>query len=196
MKPARKMEWRAAAVAIFGLLLGGMWGLAVEYETIQAVAMGQSTQLGQRFNVTIVVYEFSTTDEQKALLDAFNAAGQQGLYNAVTKMKAKGHMAITGTLGYDINYIKEFKLPDGSRKIRLVTDRPLRFGEMWSDSRSTDYTLSAAEINLGTGKDNSSGILMPALKIKIDPKTDELKLETLQNPWKLINITDYLPKEK
>jgi hypothetical protein len=196
MKQPRRTFWTAAALVIAGLLLAGTWGLAVEYETIQAIAMGQSTQLGQRYNVTIIIYEFSTDDDQKALIEAFKAAGQPGLYNAVTKMKAHGHMAITGTLGYDVNYIKEFKLPDGSRKIRLVTDRPLRFGEMWSDSRSSDYNLSAAEIILSPEKDKTSGVLMPALELKFDDKTNELKLETFQNPWKLINIKDYQPKAK
>ena len=196
MKQARRPGWTVAVLVAAGLLLGGVWGLAVEYETIQAVAQGQSTQLGQRHNFTLIIYEFSTADDQKALIEAFKAAGQPGLYNAVTKMKAKGHMAITGTLGYDVNYIKEFKMPDGSRKIRLVTDRPLRFGEMWSDTRSTDYNLSAAEIILSPEKDKTTGVLMPALELKLDEKTNELKLETFQNPWKLINIRDYLPKEK
>ena len=107
MRQARRPGWALAALVAAVLLLGGMWGFAVEYETIQAVAQGQSTQLGQRHNFTLIVYEFSTADDQKALVEAFKAAGQQGLFNTVHKMKAKGHMALTGTLGYDVNYIKE-----------------------------------------------------------------------------------------
>jgi len=175
------------------LLLSGMWGAAAKYETIQATAMGQSTQLGQRFNVTIVIYEFSTDDDQKALVEAFNAAGSEGLFNAVTKMKAHGHMAITGTLGYDVNYIKEFKVP-GGRKIRLVTDRIIRFGEVWSDSRSKDYNLSACEIFISNEKGKNSGTLIPALQLKVDKKTGQVELEAFQNPWKLLNIINYLPK--
>jgi hypothetical protein len=34
------------------------------------------------------------------------------------------------------------------------------------------------------------------LELKFDDKTNELKLETFQNPWKLINIKDYQPKAK
>ena len=67
---------------------------------------------------------------------------------------------------------------------------------MWSDSRSSDYNLSAAEIILSPEKDKTSGVLMPALELKFDDKTNELKLETFQNPWKLINIKDYQPKVK
>lgn len=195
MNRKRRSGWATAVFAFLCIGMAGMWGMAVEYETIQAVAMGQSTQLGQRFNITIIIYEFSTADDQKALVDAFNSGGPEGLFNAVTKMKSHGHMAITGTLGYDVNYIKEFKQPDGSRKIRLVTDRPIRFGEMWRDGRSTDYSLSACEIVLSPEKGKNTGILMPAMQLKVDKKTNQVELETFQNPWKLLNIADHLPKE-
>lgn len=115
---------------------------------IQAQAMGQSTQLGQTFSVNLIIEEFSTIDDQKALMEAFNQKKNEDLVNALSKMKSKGRMSITGTLGYDVNYIRKFDMPDGSTKIRMVTDRPLRFGELWSDSRSTDYNLSGVEIIL------------------------------------------------
>ena len=198
MRQARRPGWTMAVLVAAGLLLGGTWGLAVEYETIQAIAQGQSTQLGQRFKLTLIIYQFSTADDQKALIEAFKAAGPAGLYNAVTKMKAKGHMALTGTLGYDVNYIrrKKSEFPTGAGRSAWSPTGPSRFGEMWSDTRSTDYSLSAAEIILSPEKDKTSGVLMPALELKFDEKTNELKLETFQNPWKLINIKDYLPKAK
>lgn len=197
MKIDRRPSWMTTLVLTAGLLLlCSLWGFAAKYETIEAIAMGQSTQLGQRFNVTIIIYEFSSDEDQKALADAFNAAGPQGMFNAVTKMGAKGHMAITGTLGYDINYIKEFKQPDGSRKIRLVTDRPLRFGEVWRDSRSTDYNLSAAEIIITGEKKTNSGVLMPAMQLKLNKETNQIEVEAFDNPWKLLDIVDTLPKEK
>jgi hypothetical protein len=78
-------------------------------------------------------------------------------------------------------------MPDGSRKIRLVTDRPITFGEAWSASRSEDYNLSAAEIIISNVKGKSSGTVLPACQFKID-KEKELQIETYQNPWKLVNI--------
>jgi hypothetical protein len=154
---------------------------------IQAQAMGQSTQLGQSYGVTLIIEEFSTTEDQKVLLDAFNQKSNEGLVNALSKMKSKGRISITGTLGYDVNYIKKFDMPDGSTKIRLVTDRPIRFGEAWSDSRSMDYNLSGAEIILSPDKKKNSGMLAPACKFKID-KENALQLELLQNEWKLVNV--------
>jgi hypothetical protein len=154
---------------------------------IQAQAMGQSSQLGQTFGITLIINEYSTPDDQKALLAAFGEKKNEGLVNALSKMHSKGRLAITGTLGYDVNYIRLFPMPDGSTKIRLVTDRPIRFGETWSGSRSMDYNLSGMEIILSRDKKNNSGTLLPACQFKIDIE-DQLQLELLQNPWKLVNI--------
>ena len=121
------------------------------------------------------------------MLEAFNAKGNEGLVNALSKMTSKGRISITGTLGYDVNYIRRFKQPDGTTKIRLVTNRPITFGEAWSDSRSSDYNLSAMEIILSADKKKNSGTLLPACQFKID-KDNQLEIEAFQNPWELVNI--------
>jgi hypothetical protein len=154
---------------------------------IQAQAMGQSTQLGQTFNITLIIEEFSTPDDQKALLAAFNEKKNEGLVNALNKMHTKGRMSITGTLGYDVAYIRQWKQPDGSTKYRLVTNRPITFGEAWSDARSMDYSLSGVEIIMWPDKKKNSGTRLPAVQLKMN-KENQLELETYQNPWKLVNI--------
>ena len=156
---------------------------------IQAQAMGTSTQLGRTYSINLIIEEFSTVEDQQALLDAFKQKGNEGLVNAISKMKSKGRLSITGTLGYDVNYIKKFDMPDGGTRIRLVTDRPIRIGEAWYDTRSRDYNLSGGEIILSPDKDKNSGILLPACRFKID-KENELKLELFQNEWKLVNVRE------
>ena len=156
-------------------------------EHIQATAEGTSTQLGRIVNIDIIINEHSTADDQKALIEAFQLKGSEGIANALDKMHSKGRIAITGTLGYDVNYIREFPMPDGSRKIRLITDRPIAFGEHWHATRSRDYDLSAAEIIISPQKGKSQGTVLPACQFKID-KQNELQIETFQNPWKLVNI--------
>lgn len=156
--------------------------------TIQAQAMGTSTQLGRSVSITLIIQEFSTADDQKALMEAFNAKGNEGLVNALDKMHTKGRMSATGTLGYDVAYIRMWKQPDGGTKIRAVTNRPIRFGEAWSDSRSMDYSLSGLEIIwYPDKKKKNSGTLLPAVQFKIN-KENHLELEAFQNPWNLVNI--------
>jgi hypothetical protein len=158
-------------------------------EVYQAQAMGQSTQTGKTFNVTVNIERYSTPEERQALVDAFQQAGSEGLFNALEKMNSKGRIAITGTLGYDISFVRKIPTGDGF-KIRVLTNRPIRFGEAWVSGRSTDYNLSALELNISDDKNKSTGVLLPACKFKVDKKTNELEIENYQNPWKLSNIMD------
>jgi hypothetical protein len=154
---------------------------------IQAQAMGQQQQLGQTFSVNLIIEEFSSADDQKALMEAFQQKGNEGLVNALSKMKSKGRMAITGTLGYDVAYARQFSLPDGSTKIRLVTNRPITIGEAWSDSRSMDYSLSGVDVILAPDEKKNSGVLAPLAKLKLN-KENHIELELYQNEWKLVDV--------
>ena len=183
-----------AALALACLVMMLSFGSAAQEdkpmrEVYQAQAMGQSTQMGKTFNVTINIERYSTPEERQVLVDAFQQAGSEGLFNALEKMNSKGRIAITGTLGYDISFVRKIPTSDGF-KIRVLTNRPIRFGEAWVSGRSTDYNLSAMELNISQDKDRSTGILLPACKFKIDKKTKELEIENYQNPWKFVNIMD------
>jgi hypothetical protein len=156
-------------------------------EFIQANALGISTQLGELVSLKFTIDEYSTEEDQAALLQAFTASGSQGLANALSKMSSKGRVSIAGTLGYDINYIRNCTRPDGSRMIRFVTDRPIAFGEQWASTPSMDDQISIGEIIVPKRKGQSSGRLLSVAKVKLD-KESELEIETSNNPWELINI--------
>jgi hypothetical protein len=159
-------------------------------ETIEAIAMGTDTQLGKEFNVTLTVDEYSTLADKQILMDAFENGKDQGLVNALSKMKAVGHVAVTGTLGCDVSYIQLIPTPTG-RKIRFVTDRLLRFGEFSWDSRSTAYNLTAGEIDLNDANwSKGTGIFYPAAELAID-KQGELQMNLIGNPWKLVDLLDW-----
>ncbi len=184
-------------IVVVLVLLAGI-GSSVEaktkpkYETISCTAFGEGTQLGQTFSVNLIIQEYSEPSDKQILLDAFNKGGSQGLYNAVTKMKSKGHLAITGTVGYDVNYIREFPSAT-NRKIRLVTNRPITFGEVWSDSRSMSYNLSLLELNIRPlQKDTKgTGTLLPAAELQLNKKTNEIEIEAYKNPWRLADVIDW-----
>ena len=97
-------------------------------ETIDATAFGTGTQLGQNIGVTLNIYQFSTPADRQVLVQAYEKGQNQGLANALQRMKAVGHVEITGTLGYDCSYIKMTPTPTG-RKIVFVTNRQIRFAE-------------------------------------------------------------------
>jgi hypothetical protein len=159
-------------------------------EVIDTTAMGTSTQLGTVTNVKVTIYDFSTDDDRAILVDAFKKGQNEGLVNALTRMKSVGRIAITGTLGYDLSYIRLVPTPTG-RKIRFVTNRLLRFGEHYYNTQSTAYNLTAGEIEINdSDKDKSAGVLYPAAQLIIN-KEGQLEFQLRKNPWKLVNIIDW-----
>jgi hypothetical protein len=159
-------------------------------ETIDATAMGTSTQLGQNVNVKVIIYEYSTEEDRQILIDAFKKGQNQGLVNALNKMKSVGRIAITGTIGYDLSFIRLIQTPTG-RRIRFVTNRLVRFGENYYDTESKQFNLTAGEIEINdSDKDKSGGVLYPATQFVIN-KEGQLEFQLRKNPWKLVNIIDW-----
>jgi hypothetical protein len=159
-------------------------------ETIDARAMGTSTQMGQNVSVKVIINRFSTQEDRQVLVEAFKKGQSQGLVEALTKMKSVGRIAITGTVGYDLSYIALIPSPTG-RKIRFATNRPIRFGEAYNAGPSTAFNLTAGEIDLNdSDKSKSAGVLYPAAQLIIN-KQGQLQFELRRNPWKLVNIIDW-----
>jgi hypothetical protein len=188
---------RSHKLALSGLLITGLvivgstLALAANKpEAIEATAMGTSTQMGSEFGITLDIYDYSTRADRQMLVQAFEKGKNEGLVNALGKMKAAGHIAVTGTLGYDCSYIRMIPTPTG-RKIRFVTNRLLRFGEVYWDTRSTAYNLTAGELDLNdTDKSKSTGVFYPAAEFEID-RQGELQINLIGNPWKLVDVIDW-----
>jgi hypothetical protein len=181
-------------IAVFsGLLLFATYKVGAQdkpkRETIQATAMGQQRASGKMFNVTVIIESYSTPEDQQALIAAFKAGGHDALVKTLSKMKSKGRVAITGTVGYQIAYIRSFPT-EGGRRIRLVTDRPIQFAEAYVSGRTKDYDLSALEINLSTDQKQSEGSLIVAGKFRID-KNQQISFESYgSGPWRLVNVME------
>jgi hypothetical protein len=185
-------------LALHGLVIAGLLvvvstlGLSANKpETIGATAMGTGTQMGEHINITLNIYDYSTQADKQTLVQAFDKGKNQGLVDALSKMKAAGHIEVTGTLGYDCSYIRMLPTPTG-RKIRFVTNRLLSFGEVYRDSRSSAYDLTAGEFDLNDmDKSKSTGVLYPAAEFEID-KRGELQINLIGNPWQLADVIDWM----
>lgn len=173
------------------LTIGTFPGFARDkYETIGAQAFGTGTQLGQNIGVTINIYGFSTPADRALLVEAFNSGQNKGLVTALRKMKAVGHVEITGTLGYDCAYIEMTPTPTG-RRILFATNREILFGESFTDSQSKSYDLTAGALEINDqDKRKSTGILYPAAQLIVNKK-GQLQFDVVRNPWKLVNIIDW-----
>jgi hypothetical protein len=166
------------------------FGQRSENETIDATAFGTSTQLGRNFGVKLIIYEFSDPEDRDILVQAFAKGQNDGLVNALEKMKSVGRITIPGTLGYDLSYIREIITPTG-RTIRFITNRKIAFGESYWNTQTKSFNLTAGEINLNdSDKSKSGGVLYPAAQLIVN-KEGELQFELNQNAWKLVNIIEW-----
>lgn len=174
------------------LMIAGVsaFGQRGSTETIDATAFGTSTQLGRNFGVKIIIYEFSSPEDRDILVQAFQQGQNDGLVNALEKMKSVGRITIPGTLGFDLSYIREIVTPTG-RTIRFVTNRKIAFGEAYWSTQTKSFNLTAGEINLNeSDKSKSDGVLFPAAQLIVN-KEGELQFELNQNAWKLTNIIEW-----
>jgi len=186
----------AKAASHTALLLGllvvvSTLGIAREKnETIDATAFGTGTQLGANIGVTLNIYQFSTPADRQILIQAYQKGQNQGLVNALQRMKAVGHVEITGTLGNDCSFIRMMPTPTG-RKIIFVTNRQIRFGEAFFDTQSQSFNLTAGVLELNDqDKSKSTGVLYPAAQLVIDSQ-GELQWDLRENPWKLVDVLDW-----
>ena len=176
-------------IAIAGILAASaVAGFArAKYETIDAQAYGTSTQMGKSARISLIIYQYSTPDDQKILIESFKKGQNDGLANALEKMKTVGRISITGTLGFDVSYIHEIKTPTG-RSIRFVTNRRIAFGESYWNTQSQSFNLTAGEIRINDkDKNKSDGVLYPASQLTIN-QDGEPQWDLRMNPWRLNNV--------
>lgn len=177
-------------ILLISLLIAVPGSCRDKNEVIDATAWGTGTQSGANFGVTLIIYQYSTPEDRSILVEAFQKGSNQGLVNALERMKAVGHVSITGTLGYDVSYIVMIPTPTG-RKIRFATNRPIRFGEAYWDTQSQYYNLSGGEIELNDqDRSKSTGVVFPAAQLGIDDQ-GQLSINLRENPWRLSDIIDW-----
>jgi hypothetical protein len=196
MKTKRVIQGVGGIVLAILIVAGAVPVLsAVAVERIDAVSYGTSTQMGKQFDVQFTISHFSTPQDRKILADAFAQGQTSGLVKALSKMKPVGRVSVPGKTGYNIDYAAQVQTPTG-RKIRIITNRWILLVENYHMTRTRDYPLTVADIDINElDKGKSSGVLAPASKFTLD-KNGEIQFELYQNPWRLGNIIDWNNKSE
>lgn len=189
--PSKPYQFAIGSIlSLILLTVGAAPAFCQKAETIEATSMGTGTQLGQNFEVRLIINDYSTMEDRQVLVQAFQKGQNQGLVNALSKMHSVGHLSLPGTVGYDVSYIRMIPTATG-RKIRFVTNRPITMGELWTDSLSQNFNLSGGEIDINDqDKGKSTGVLFPAAQLVID-KQGQLQIDLNQNSWKLVDVLDW-----
>ena len=127
---------------------------------------------GQTGLVEIQVNRWSTEAERAALTQTLFKKGSQALLEAVRDARSVGRIYTTGSIGYDLRYAFQRKLPDGGREIILATDRPMSHWELTNQPRSAEFPFTWVQLQVrpdGTGE----GKLAVAARI-IGEEADQL----------------------
>lgn len=147
------------SLAVAGALL---WGAASRAQTMGdpeefsafAVNMGNLVS-GTTATMVITVNRWSTAAERENALTILREKGPNGLLELLQKSSRVGSLRTTESIGYDLRYAIQDPLPEGGRRVLLVTDRPLGFYEARNRPHTIDYPLTVIEMSLkpdGTGQ--------------------------------------------
>ena len=129
---------------------------------------------GKSVTGTVIVEAYSSDDEVNELAGILKAKGQDSLASAMSKIKAKGRIALTGTVGNQVEVIRQKPGPKG-RRIILVSDRQMSLPELWNSGRSTSYKFSIVVLDVDA-QGKGDGLVYYAVKLKFN-KSGQLELE-------------------
>lgn len=143
---------------------------------------------GRTGPVQISVTRWSTAAERTTLTQTLFKKGQDALLDTLRDMRAVGRIYTPGSIGYELRYSEERKLPDGGREIILATDRPMSFREIVNRPRSADYPFTWVQFTMGPDG-TGEGKLAVAARIVGEEADNLIEVEDFAiSPVRLQNI--------
>ncbi|HKY21438.1 MAG TPA: hypothetical protein VJM31_09480 [Vicinamibacterales bacterium] len=177
----------ATALALLSVSMDPAAQTLGEPERFSASAVDSNT--GWTGRVEITVNRWSTPGEREVLVSTLIKEGSKDLLEKLRDMKAVGRIYTAGSVGYELRFSDQQKLPDGGRSIVLAADRPMSFRELVNQTRSTDFPFTWVQLNMradGTGE----GTLAVAARVFADRPNRPIEVENFAlQPIRLLSIT-------
>jgi hypothetical protein len=206
---ALRIAAAVAAVLVLGVPTGAQQpakpaGTPTEAPTkkdpLRFTAFNVSMPTGVAGVTEIVVERWSTEAERTKLLGLVETAkwgegGQRKLLDALQKVKPRvGFIRTPNSIGWDLRYAVENSMPDGTRQLVIVTDKPVSFAAAASQADVMDYPFTLVEMRM---KPNEKGEGKMLAATSIMTKNGRLELENYgQEPVRLTQITEEQKKKK
>ena len=112
-----------------------------------AVTMG-NVGPAQPTLVDISIRRWPDEEERTRIVTALTENGSDGLLKALRDTPRVGTIRTIGTVGYELRYAHQTQMPGGVRRIVILTDRPIGFGEARESSRTLDYPFTLVELRI------------------------------------------------
>jgi len=156
-------------------------------DAYSAVAMGTGGSVGGRskqFDFRITSY--TTDDEVQQYADLLKEKGPDALLKVLEK-EDRGRLNPVGSVGNQIAVARK-RQHGNDTIITIVTARIMPFTELYNNGRSTDYPFGFLQVKLNE-KNEGTGSLMAAAKIKFDKKKGKYEIESYGNQYiKVANV--------
>ncbi len=170
----------AAVVVAWALATGTAWAQAPAAGKEEFTAFGANLNAGRAGVVDITIERWSADGDRATLLQAFADKGQDEMLKVLLKMPRLGFIRLPNTMGHDIHYAVQQPLPDGGRRVIVVTDRPIGMREARNSSRTMDYPFTMVEFRF-TAAGVGEGRMSTGTEIVKSKDGTHLELETWQN---------------
>jgi hypothetical protein len=137
--------------------------------------------------VNFTIDRWSTDQEREALLGTLVEQGAEEAHDVLRRFEPVGRYNVVGRVGEVIRYGRQ-SMVDGTRRILLVTDRPVHIFEEMGSMRTTAYDVSIVELRVdetGVGE----GAAAAAVRVSFDEEERAIELKTYSSePVRLLNV--------
>ncbi len=195
----RSRQWSvllaAAAVVVIVIVVPVFAQAPTQQNPLRFSAFAVQMQGGIAGTVDIAIERWSTEAERQALIALVQTAkvgrqGQDKLLKGLQDIEPRtGFIRTSRSLGWDLKYAHQNRLPDGSRQIVIATDKPVTFVGVAAQARTLDYPFTLIEMRFPAGSDKGEGKALVQTSISV--KDGQLQLEIYgQEPTRLTTITE------
>jgi hypothetical protein len=174
-------------IALFPMAANGQSEGKQKPEQFSATAFGQAGMFGGKsVGLNIYITDYSSNQEVEDLANTLKTKGSDALLSAIQKMKEKGRVSPTGSVGWAVPVVRQHSTAKG-RRIVMFGDRPIGFYEARSAPRSKGYEFGMLVLDVND-KGEGEGLLYGACKVKFT-KDDQLEVEHYgQKPARLAAV--------
>jgi hypothetical protein len=174
----RNLSGLGIALAGVAMFLATAQPIAAQKPIEKYEATSMNLVAGRSSNINIRIYAWSTDDERKALIAAFQDGGNQALYDHLHKLKeTKGALRIPNMPTYEMYYAYQFE-DEGKKSIIMAADRPIGYFEVSANSRRLENNISLMMIEIDPETGTGKGRMIVGAHFGVNKKTGQPTIES------------------